>query len=367
MRDFSPSCGYRKSKQLILFLVLPVFFGLVLTGCAGEIKTEEQAKPVKTMKVEEKEKLVSLEYFGIIASRETKKYSFKVAGKINEVFVEKGQKIAKGEPLAELDKTDLQFSFKAAQFTMVKAESAYLDAKDFYEKVKILQENGASSQRDLDLARLDMEVKEAGFNQAKVDYDYKLSMLNDASIYADMDGYVVDNLSEKGEVTAAGYPVIVVRSAAQVVNVGLTRKDIAKVKKGTKAQILADGSAKELAGEITLLDQIPDPESRTYNARISFADAEESNTFSLGSTCRVLLEAGTAKGLWIPLTAIQNDGQDFVYVIKDKRALRKNISIRNTTATLVQVDGLESGEEIVIAGMKNLADGSLIEEGAETV
>jgi len=118
---------------------------------------------------------------------------------------------------------------------------------------------------------------------------------------------------------------------------------------------------------VTLLDQIPDTESRTYNARISFAKAEESNTFSLGSTCRVLLEAGTAKGFWIPLTAIQNDGQDFVYVIKDRRALRKNISIRNTTATLVQVDGLEAGEEIVIAGMKNLADGSLVDKGAETV
>jgi RND family efflux transporter MFP subunit len=211
-----------------------------------------------------------------------------------------------------------------------------------------------------------MEVKEASYRQAEVDYRYKQSTLRDASLYADIDGYVLDNLYEEGEVVAAGYPVIVLRSNIQVINVGLTQDDIQKVQAGTKAVVLADRNLeKKATGEVTGIDQMPDMESRTYNVEITVTGVPDDYEFYLGSTCRVLLEIGKVKGTWIPLSSIQNDGQDFVYVVKDEHALRKNVKIIHTTDTRVRVEGLEPGEELVTAGMKNLSDGCLVEKGAD--
>ncbi len=220
----------------------------------------------------------------------------------------------------------------------------------------------------MDLARLDMEVKEASYHQAEVDYNYKRSMLNDAGLYADMDGYIVDTLNKDGEVIAAGYPVIVARSSHQVINVGLTQDDVQKVKKGTTAVILAgDDENKQVKGQVTLIDELPDAESRTYNAEISITADSEEYDFYLGSTSRVLLETGKVKGVWIPLSAIQNDGQDYVYIVQENRALRKNLKIIDTTDVSVRVEGLEKGEELVTAGMKNLTDGCLISKGEKAL
>jgi len=235
-----------------------------------------------------------------------------------------------------------------------------------YEKVQALAEIGAVSERDLDLAKLDREVKEADYRQAQVDYNFKLNMLNDAVLYADMDGYVVDILQKEGEIAAAGYPVIAARCSRQVVNIGLTQKDLSQVKKGTKAMIKSDDQTEILAGgEVTLIDQIPDRESRTYNAQISIdlEENEEESQFYLGSTCRVFLDIGTVKGILIPLSCIQNDGQDYVYLKIEGRALRKNVDILAAEGSSVRVEGLEAGEELVIAGMKNLTEGCLVVQG----
>ncbi len=365
--------GIRLKNRLYLFRILVIFVLLIifttgLLGCTQETSAPEKGKPVESMIVEAKEYPVRLESFGITGSQTIKKYSFKVPGKLSKLYVEKGQKVEKGKLLAELEKKDLQFALQAAEYTMNKASSAAQDAQDFYEKVKVLQESGAVSQRDLDLALLDLEVKEASYNQAKVDYDYKLSILNDAALYADMDGFVVELLNEEGEIVGSGYPVIVVRSGRQVINVGLTQEDIQKVKKGIKAAILTEsGDNKQAGGEVTLLDQLPDQESRTYNVEITLTEVPDSYDFYLGSTCRVQLEIGTAQGIRIPLTSIQNDGQDYVYTVKENRALRKNVKIIDTVDTLVRVEGLEEGEELVIAGMKNLTDGCLVVTSVEGV
>lgn len=357
----------RQDIRVFLALISVLLIaGFGLSGCAKEVQVTEKSKPVRTTAVEEKEEAVSLEYFGITNSQDIKKYSLKVSGKVARIYVEKGQKIKKGQLLAELDKSDLQYALKAAEYTLKQAQSAAADANDLYEKVKVLQENGASSQRDLDLAKLDRDVKAASYNLAAVDVDYKSSMLRDASLYADMDGYVVELLFKEGEVAGAGYPIVAARSGQQVVNVGLNQEDIQKVKVGTKAVIIPEGNGKiEAAGEITLIDQAPDLESRTYNVQIKITNVPEDYDFYLGSACRVRLEAGTAKGIWISLASIQNDGQDYVYVVEENRALRKNVKILDTVNTSVRVEGISPGDRLVTAGMKNLKEGTLVAEGAD--
>ncbi len=86
-----------------------------------------------------------------------------------------------------------------------------------------------------------MDVKEASYNEAKVDLQAKQISLNDAQLYSDLDGYVVDVLYKKSEIIAAGYPVVVVRTAEQMVTVGLSQNDVKKIVVGTAAQIELDG------------------------------------------------------------------------------------------------------------------------------
>jgi len=347
--------------SLIPFLSLV----MLLSGCSEEIIIEEKAKPVRTMTVSEETHPLNLEYFGIVDSAEIKRYSFKSPGRVELIHVGKGDKITKGQVLAELERTDLNFALEAAEQTLVKAQTSYEDALDMYSKVEILYKEGFSSQRELDLARLDMDVKHASLAQTRVDLKYKQNMLKEASLRADIDGYVLEISVKEGEFTDAGYPVIVARSNKQLIKVGLTQEDLGKVKVGTLATILTDG--RETKGEVVQIDQFPDRESRTYNIEVIPIKKDAAYQFFLGSTCRVLLEIGEEKGVWIPLTTVLNDGQDYVYTVKEDRALRQYIKVNTSRGTLILVEGLSPNQELVTEGLNKLTDGSLIkrEENSE--
>ncbi len=341
-----------RSLVFLLTLTLP------LVGCGEEPVNVEKAKPIRTITIREDTRPVTLEYFGIVDSSDIKRYSFKSPGRLALNHVDKGDQIAKGQLLAELDRTELNFALKAAEQTLIKAQAAYSDALDMYGKVEVLYKEGFSSQRDFDLARLDMEVKGASLEQARVDLEYKKSMLTEASLRADMDGYVLEMLIKEGEITDAGYPVIVVRSNKQLINIGLIQEDLGKVQIGTLATILTNG--REIKGEVARINQFPDKESRTYNAEIILSSEDEVDHLYLGFTCQIRLEVGEETGIWIPLTAILNDGQDYVYIVQEDRALRQYIKINSSQGILVLVEGLEAGEELVTEGLNKLTDGSLI-------
>ena len=67
-----------------------------------------------------------------------------------------------------------------------------------------------------------------------------------------------------------------------------------------------------------------------------------------------------SRGIWIPVACVLNDGEDYVYVVKEDRAVRKNIILGSVSGSQVVADGLAEGESLVVQGMKNLDNGSAV-------
>lgn len=391
-------------KQLAGILVLLVS---MITGCTERLaEAPERIKPVKVMELKKESTTVVLQYTGIIEAEEMRKLSFKSSGKLKEVFVKKGDKVEAGQLLAALDTEDLEYLLKASEAQMKAALAQYRkavngtepedikklelnvkkaqDSYDYtltsYKRIEALYNGGAVSRDDLDKAKLELDVKEAelqqakeAYNQAKngtraedkdtllnqveqarAQYEHNRNLLEDASLKSDARGSVVDILYKKGEMVSAGYPVIVLRSESQAVNVGLSSKDVKKVAPGTEAVILVYGQ--EAKGRVAEISDVPDSRSRTYNARIPL----ESMAFRIGDIADVKLIAGSREGIWIPITAILSDGNDYVYVENNGRAEKRKISIIDVVATNAMVEGIQPGERLVVEGMKNLRDGDRV-------
>jgi len=229
-----------KLKQLynafLTFLLLPA----LLTGCTAQLTETtslEITRPVTVSSITEQSQSVRLEYLGVIGSGELKKYSFKVPGKLAHLNVHKGKAIQQEELLATLDQTDLSLALRNSQINLSQAEQVYTDAQTQYTKYQELTKAGAMAEIDLDKAKLDMDVKESTYQKAQLDVEAKQNALDDTELYSDMTGYVTDILYKEGENLAAGYPVIVVRSQEQVIDVGLDQTDAARVKPGTQAEV----------------------------------------------------------------------------------------------------------------------------------
>lgn len=343
----------KRSIAILLVLCMSV----LVSGCGKESKEAiSQVKSVKVIEVNEEIYPVIHDYTGTIDSKELKKYSFKIPGKVGRINVKEGQAVKKGEILAQLDTKDLDFALEAAQNTLIKAQNGYDYTNSLFERVEALHEVGGVSKQGYDNAKLELDLRKADLDNAQVNYNNKMSMLQqDARIVADVDGYVVDTIFEESEVVGAGYPVVAIRTGEQIVNVGLSQEDVRKVKMGLSAKIVIDDETVD--GEVSNIEQVPDLQSRTYNVEISLPEKIAKDKFYLGAIADVSLKLGEEKGIMIPITSIMSNGQDYVYVVEEEKAVKQKVELGNIIENKVEVKGLSSGNKLVIEGMKNLEDG----------
>ncbi|KOA19809.1 multidrug resistance protein MdtA [Clostridium homopropionicum DSM 5847] len=393
-------------KRRLGSLVLTIIIAVSFTACSAKdnkAEVKEKVIPVKTMKIEEEGIQNSITYTGIVNAKEVGKYSFKSAGKISNVYVEKGQKVAKGQKLVSLDTKDLSFSIdaakaqmdvaqaqydkavkgaseediKKAELTVQKAQEAYDYSKNTYEKVLMMYNSQKVTKEELDKAKLEMNIKaldldianetlnqirkgassediralKGQLDSAKINYESKKKLAEDSLLTAEMEGYIVDVLSKPGEIVAAGYPVIAVRGESEIVNIGLSQDDMQRVKVGTNVMVNIDD--KESTGKITRIDQVPDKQSRTYNAEIELSKGD----FPIGAIGKTSIILEESTGMLIPINAIMHDTEDYVYTIVNGKAEKKPIKIEDTLGDKVKISGVSKGDILVIEGIKSLSSG----------
>jgi len=387
-------------RRVYCLLFLLVFTMLVSSCQKQQVQPEEKPKPVRIAEAVEETKPKMLYYTGMVASDDIKKLSFKSSGKISKIYVQKGRSVKKGDVLAQLDTKDLELALKAAQAqvsaaqaqydkavngassedvaisdsNLKKAQDAYNFSLDNYKKTETLYNAGAISKSALDQAKLDLDLNESDLkiafqanselksgtraedkeallgqlNAAKADMEQKQSLLEDAAIRADYDGYVTDVLCKEGEMVSAGMPVVVLRAENEIINVGISQEDLSKVRIGTKADIKIDD--KSVTGEVANIAQVPDSQTRTYNIEIALSDSG----FSVGSFARVELIIGDERGIWVPIDSIVSNGDDYIYVVRDDTAEKRKITLGGIVGSSVRVEGISAGEKYVVDGMTRI-------------
>ncbi|BCZ47553.1 RND transporter [Clostridium gelidum] len=396
-------------NKKILVICLVLLNLVTLSGCSSETDTKADVKtyPVKTVELQDKSYPISLEYEGLTGGSEVRKLSFKSSAKVSKIYASKGQYVKKGDNLVDLDKTDLNFEMEGAksqmdaasaqydkavngaeaedinkaQIAVKNAEDNYKYCKDLYDKNVTLFEMHAVTQQQINDIKIKLDGSEselnaaketlnqlkngtrkedkqallAQLNAAKANYDSKVNLVEDGSLKADVDGYVVDILCKEGEMQSAGYPVVLIRSESQVVTVGLSDNDVKKIKLGTKAQVKIDDVTTD--GEVMNIVQMADSKSGTYSAEIKLVNPIDNSKFYIGQSTKVYINEGEKNGIWIPISTILNDGQDYVYVVENGHAVKKNVTLGQTNENLVCVEGLKSGDNLVNEGMKNIKSG----------
>lgn len=366
--------GAKWNVRGIGLLIISLLIGsFCFCGCDGreEQNAEGQVKAVKVMKVAAGENPVSLKYVGIVDAKELVKYSFKMNGQIKKIYVAEGDQVKRGDLLAELDTTDLDYQLSIAKSTLDTAKANVSKAKDaadyaesLYKKTESLYQNGVVPEDSWEQVQLkrnssasDYLQAQSQYSSALTDYNYKSDLVSNSKIIAEQDGYVAQKVFNENERVGAFTPVIVVRSGAQVINIGIPQQELSKISVGSTAKVVVDGDSTQ--GTVTSISELPDETTRTYKAEITVSD----KIFRLGSIANVSVDVGKQTGIWIPLTSIFSDGgENCVYVVKDQRAFKRTIEIQNVSDDQAKVTGLRDGELLVISGMNNLVDGIRVKE-----
>lgn len=260
---------------------------------------------------------------------------------------------------AQVDYRTKQTELEAARGTLSTYNEAVDTAQQNYDNKVNDGENSAEAKAQkerFDAADASYYTAQATYDSALNNYQSALEGLEDCKLYAAKDGYVLTVTATEGSITMPITPAVVIGSHENVVAFGVSQSDIRRLAVGQKAKITING--KEFDGEVKKVGLLPDETSRTYETEVSIAT--EDAQFYLGELATVKISVGEQQGVWLPLSVILNDGEDYVYMVENQRAKRQNVVIKEISNDMVMVTGIDAGGFVISEGMKLVKTGSLV-------
>lgn len=376
---------------------------LFLSACHS--KTEiaaNQPVPVVVRTPDPVQQLDSFAVSGSVEANATAMTAFEVSGRVNRVFVDEGQHVAKGQVLAEIDPADYQHGYEAAVGTYATAQAserkvqnglrpeeldqariAFEQTEDEYRRMKFLYDRKSldandfhkfeaaylSAQKTYAMAQKGarIEDKQAAEGQTHTAREQMLDArthLAKCRLVAPIAGFIGMKHVNAGDFVAAGTPVFSVLDLdVAKVRVAIPEGDIGKIHLGSNASVTIPSLAgRSFEGRIDALGMTADSLSRTYAGKIAVANAEHLLRDGMVSQVRIY---GTNKvqRLTIPGNAVVRDahGVAIVYVYDAVRHLvfaRRIETDAFLNDEVVVKSGLSAQDQVVIAGQQNLFEGA---------
>ena len=264
-----------------------------------------------------------------------------MAGRITKINVEIGDNVAKGQILAEMDKTQLLQAQLQLQNQAVELE-----------RLKTLYESGA-------ISKSDYEAVELGYNVAKTQLE---NLEENTVLRSPVNGVITARNYDAGDMYAMASPIYTVEQIKPVkLLVGISESDYSKVKKGDSVTITADAvPGKTFYGKVGKIYPTIDPATRTFTAEVVVDN--NYSTLRPGMFARVTVDFGSNNNVVIPDVAVvkqQGSGERFVYVLNaDNTVTYRKIVLGRRMGTEYEVlEGLSDGDRIVTGGQIRLKDG----------
>ena len=328
-------------------LLLPLF--LAVTACKPA-QAEPALAPPPTPVVPDKpiyqvhrgEVVRKIEFAGRVTPVLQQALFFRTAGRVENLFVKRGDAVTAGELLADLDTDDLLFDVRRAKLNLASIELRLDLAK---------AEIPTRSMND------EVAIKELEVKLAEITLEQLHSAIADAQIIAPFDGQVISIGIAEGRGVEAFVPVLMLADAGELeVRADLGRTERAELVEGMPITIdLVGRPGPRIEGRIRRLpysdggvdfSEIEDEDRSTHIALEEMAAEADLRLGDLVHLTVVLERKGDV--LWLPPQAIHTlDGHRFV-MVKDGDAQRR-VDVRL---------GLQSDDRIEIE--EGLIEGQIV-------
>jgi len=345
-----------------------VILVLLLSACGSSVPPSELPVPVLVTQPQPVATIRARAYPGEIRAREEAPLSFRVGGKLLERDVDAGQRVQRGQRLAQLDVADFTLQAQAAQAQYIAAEADLNRARDEFERYTALADGQLVSRSLLDAQKTALKAAQSQRDAARAALEVARNQTRYAALTAPADGVIATRLAEAGQVIAAGQPVYTLASdGAREVLIAVPEGDIKDIRIGQALEVeLWNRPGARWQGHLREIAALADPQTRTWAARVSLPP-EALDVVELGQSARVWVAGDGQASLQVPLGAIQPgaSAQEVTVWVVDPST--RTLQARAVTpggygSQFVPIlDGLNPDEWVVAAG------GHLLREGQPVI
>lgn len=349
---------------------------ILLSGCANNEGDNDspELRPVRYQKVTPGQTENERTFSGIVSAGTESRLSFKIAGTVEEIPVEVGDKIEEGDLLATLEAEDYRLKVQKAESALEKAEAKQKQARSTYKRIQSLYEKDDVSLQRLEEARTAFQSAQAGVKAARKSLQLAKRQLSYTRLKAEMDGAVAMTPVEVQENIPAGHPVVIMSSSDRFqIDIRMPETLIGKVTRGDKTEAWFpalgeeryQATVKEVGvasvGPVTTypvtvaLDSVPNALRSGMAANVAFRFSDEGGIGP--DTSRIVVPAASVledrKGRYVYVVEPDESGKGTV-----QRQEVKTGPLRDDG--IVILSGLHKGDNVINAGMSKIRDGQAV-------
>lgn len=338
---------------------------LVLTACSKPAPSEEPIRAVRVITVGADSVRSGAEFSGEVRARVESRLGFRVGGKIVHRQAELGQHVKAGQVLAQLDPQDFKLSAQAAQAQVaVAATNRDLAAADF-KRFKELRDQNFISGAELERREASLKAAQAQLEQAQAQLTGQGNQASYTTLVADVSGVITAVEAEKGQVVAAGTPIVrIAQDGPRDVVFAVPEDRVRFIHAGSAVDVRVWASNDVLKGTVREVAASTDPVTRTFGVKVAL-DAKES--LALGTTVTVTpqdLDRSGVQVIKLPTSALRKDGNTASVWVLDAASMTVKLQpVQVATADgndVVLAGGLQPGMQVVSAGVHVLSPGQKV-------
>jgi HlyD family secretion protein len=383
------------NKKLILIIglvVLVVAVPLIQARIRGTASVEVEVEKLEPRVIQS-----SVLASGKLVHEEEVKLTTEEIGRVTAIYVEEGQKVARGELVLQIDDQRLraavdqgeasvrmqEIAIQRQQLQVANLQTQWERMRAMHERKLIDEDSFVTATNNLEISEVDLMSSRQSLEQARASLEQQEDRLSKTRVYSPIDGTVTTLDIKVGETAISsstnipGSNLMTIANPASIhTEVNVDEADIANVEIGQKARVFAiaypDQPVEGVVESIAVSAKVAEgQQGQSFAIKIQLLDPEKI-TLRPGMTCRAEIFTATKGGvLAAPIQAILVE-EDLttdlvrrdVFVNRDGRAVKVPVEVGLSDDTYQEiVSGLSVGDEVVTGPdrvLRALEDGDRI-------
>lgn len=290
----------------------------------------------------------------------------KQLGYLSDVFVERGDAVKRGQPLALVRPSELPDQLEAARGALAQAQAQLALARENRARVGSLAPAGVVSTQELSQSGTTLAQSEAAEAAARANLQALAVRLGETRMTAPLDGVVLQRRVDPGALVGpqTGPVLTVGRIDVLRVFVAVRERDAPALRVGQDTTVEVDARPGErFRGKVVRLSPAFDPLTRTLDAEVHLPNPD--GKLRPGMYGRAAVQTSVHQGsLVVPEAAVQLVGeQRFVFIAvpgsQGHKAARRAVTIGVDGGEWLELTrGVRPEDEVIVAGIDALADGA---------
>lgn len=298
---------------------------------------------------------------GNVAAWQEASVGAEVAGlRLAQVLVNVGDVVRAGQVLARFATDVVQADVAQARAALQQAQANAAEAQANAARAQALAGSGAMSAQQIQQLATADQAAQAGVAAAQAALTVQRLRLAHTEVRAPDAGVISARQATVGAVAGVGSELFrMVRQGRLEWRAEVTAADLARIRVGTPAEVLAAGGAR-VQGRVRMLAPTLDAATRTA---LVYVDLPRHPDLRAGMYARGQLALGERQALTVPLSAVVvRDGFESVFAFgQDGRVAQRRVRTGQRSGERVEIaEGLDEGARVVERGGTFLNDGDLV-------